>query len=105
MSQLPTINKTTQTSEPVVTKTPRKPEPEQPKCVLVAIELPMLESVFEGYFSNRADVQNLTTNQRSSLRAILFGLQSKFAKLESGKLVSNASDAIKWIIENATKQP
>lgn len=98
MNQLPTINKATQATEQVVTKPPRKIEP--PKLECVTIELPMMVQVFEGYFSNRVDVK-LTAAHQGTLKSLLFGLQSKFAKLSSGKEVANASDAIKWILENA----
>lgn len=97
MSQLPTINKAMQSADQVVTKPPRKIDP--PKLDCVTIELPMMSQVFEGYFSNRVDVK-LTSAQQAVLKSLLFGLQSKFAKLANGKDVANASDAIKWILEN-----
>jgi hypothetical protein len=40
--------------------------------------------------------------QRNNLRAALFGLQNRFAKLKNGKEVSNGQDALKWILENLT---
>lgn len=98
MTQLPTINKATQAAEQVVTKAPRKADP-PPKLDCVLLELPMMQQVFEGYFSNRVDVK-LTAAHQSTLKALLFGLQSKFATLANGKEVANASDAIKWILEN-----
>ena len=100
MTQLPTINKATQVTDQVVTKQPRKAEPEPIRFSIVTVELPVMAEVFEGYFSNRVDVK-LTASQQSFLKSLLFGLQSKFAKLANGKEVANASDAIKWILENA----
>jgi hypothetical protein len=97
MNQLPTINKATQAAEQVVAKPPRKIDP--PKLDCVTIDLPMMDQVFEGYFSNRVDVK-LTGAHQAVLKSLLFGLQSKFAKLANGKQVANASDAIKWILEN-----
>lgn len=97
MNQLPTINKATQAAEQVVPKSLRKIE--QPTLESVTIKLPMMLQVFEGYFSNRVDVK-LTAAHQATLKALLFGLQSVFAKLTSGKQVANASDAIKWILEN-----
>ncbi len=99
MSQLPTINKPTQAPVQNVAK-PSKPKQERPVVVIVTVELPVMDQIFEGYFSNRVDLK-LTTAQQSTLKSLLFGLQSKFAKLDNGKDVANAADAIKWILENA----
>jgi len=97
MSQLPTIKRTeakkeTGTIVPVV-------ETKEPQTTMAIVEVPMLENLFEGYFSPRIDM-TLDYVQRSKLKATLYGLQSRFAKLKNGKEVSNGADALKWILEN-----
>jgi hypothetical protein len=100
MTQLPKI------SDPfAVPKTvthnpkPRKPEQVASSVVVRSINVPILESTFDGYFSNRVDV-TLTADQTKALKAIMFGLQSKYTKLANGKEVANGSDVFRWILEN-----
>lgn len=76
------------------TSTPK----EDPHVVVSYLELPMLENIFEGYFSNRVDIR-LDSDQTQRLRALLFGLQSRYARLKNGKEVANGQDAMKWVLE------
>lgn len=96
MTQLPSINsgESSRGDKALPKKSNSKPVFE-----IYSVDIPLIEDVFEGYFSNRLDIK-LTTRQQATLKAILFGLQSKFAKLENGKEVANAVDAVKWILEN-----
>jgi hypothetical protein len=71
---------------------------EDPHVVVSYLELPMLENIFEGYFSNRVDIR-LDSDQTQTLRALLFGLQSRYARLKNGKEVANGQDAMKWVLE------
>jgi hypothetical protein len=82
--------------------TQTEPAREDPHVVVSYLELPMLENIFEGYFSNRHDIR-LDSNQTKTLRALLFGLQSCYARLKNGKEVSNGQDVIKWMLENVTE--
>lgn len=66
-----------------------------------SIKIPVLENTFEGYFSSRVDLK-LTNEQTQTLKAVLFGLQSKYTKLANGKEITNGADAIKWILEEMT---
>ena len=77
-----------------LTETPK----EDPHVVVSCLELPMLENIFQGYFSNRVDIR-LDSEQTRTLRALLFGLQSRYARLKNGKEVANGQDAIKWVLE------
>lgn len=70
-----------------------------PDVVYITASFPMLENVFDGYFSNRHDIR-LDSNQTKTLRALLFGLQSCYARLKNGKEVANGQDVVKWILEN-----
>ena len=79
------------------TETPK----EDPHVVVSYLELPMLENIFQGYFSNRVDIR-LDSEQTRTLRALLFGLQSRYARLKNGKEVANGQDAIKWVLEQLT---
>lgn len=101
MSQLPTIKRTEARKELVPIEVPKKVETKEPQATTALIEVPMLENLFEGYFSPRIDM-TLDYLQRNNLRSTLFGLQSRFAKLRNGKEVSNGQDALKWILENLT---
>jgi hypothetical protein len=96
MTQLPTLGQQVKETKPV------KP-PFKPKSVTTSVDVPFLEEVFDGYFSHRVDI-TLTSPQRETLKAILFGLQNRFAKLENGKDVSNAGDALKWILESVSRK-
>ena len=98
MSQLPTINKATQALEQVVSKPPK---PKESQFELKVIRIPFHANAFEGYFSNRVDM-TLTIEQAKVLKAILFGLQAKYARLANGKEVANGQDAIKWLLENVS---
>jgi hypothetical protein len=53
----------------------------------------------EGYARKSLDVR-LTEVQANKLKAIQLGLESKDAKLENGRYVSNPVDAIRWMLEN-----
>lgn len=79
------------------------PAKHKPKSVTASVDVPFLEEVFEGYFSHRVDI-TLTSPQRETLKSILYGLQNRFAKLENGKDVANAGDALKWIIESVSRK-
>lgn len=103
MTQLPKI------SDPfAVPKTvthnpkPRKPDPVASSVVVRSINVPILESTFDGYFSNRVDLR-LDSKQTKVLKAVFYGLQNRYAKLANGKEVSNAQDALKWLIENVSE--
>ena len=72
---------------------------EEATVTLTSAELPLMKNIFDGYFSNRVDIR-LDASQTKTLRALLFGLQSRFARLRNGKEVTNGQDAIKWILEN-----
>lgn len=100
MSQLPTLKK--QQAQPVAIKE-EKPikvftEPVAEPSI-AEIKIPVLDPMFDGYFTDRVDVR-LSQLQKDNLRIIFHGLQNRFAKLQNGKEVSNAQDAIKWILEN-----
>jgi hypothetical protein len=102
MSQLPTIKRTEAKKEQPAVAPAVKPFAEViPQATSALVEVPMLENLFEGYFSPRIDM-TLDYLQRNNLRAALFGLQNRFAKLKNGKEVSNGQDALKWILENLT---
>jgi hypothetical protein len=102
MSQLPTIKRTEAKKEQPSVAPVVKPFAEViPQATTSLVEVPMLENLFEGYFSDRINM-NLNYVQKNKLKATLYGLQSQFAKLKNGKEVSNGADALKWILENLT---
>lgn len=99
MSQLPTVKQTERRKQPEAVAA--VVETKEPQTTTAVVKVPLLENLFEGYFSNRIDM-TLDYVQRNNLRATLYGLQSRFAKLKNGKEVSNGADALKWILENLT---
>jgi hypothetical protein len=95
---------TTVSSEPAVkvpiesyTQTPEQKD--DPFVVVSYLEVPLLQNIFDGYYSERVDCR-LDSNQKKTLRYLQFGLQARYAKLKNGKEVANGQDAIKWILEN-----
>lgn len=90
MTQLPTLGQTFQKEVTVKIK--------KTKATVANIDVPILDEVFEGYFSNRVDIM-LTQDHRNTLKAVMYGLQSRFEKLQNGKEVANAGDTVKWLIE------
>lgn len=103
MTQLPKISDPFAVQK-TVTHTPKARKQEQiTSSVLVrSINVPILESTFDGYFSNRVDLR-LDSNQTKVLKSVFYGLQNRYAKLANGKEVSNAQDALKWLIENISE--
>lgn len=91
-------------SEPAVTvpieSYTQTPEPKDDPFVVVSyLEVPLLQNIFDGYYSERVDCR-LDSNQKKTLRYLQFGLQARYAKLKNGKEVANGQDAIKWLLEN-----
>ena len=73
---------------------------EQEATIVVAcLEVPMMRNIFDGYYSERVDCR-LDSVQKTALRHLQFGLQSRYARLRNGKEVANGQDAIKWLLEN-----
>jgi hypothetical protein len=75
-------------------------EPEA-SVVVTCLEVPMMQNIFDGYYSERVDCR-LDSVQKKALRHLQFGLQSRYARLRNGKEVANGQDTIKWILENLT---
>lgn len=110
-AELPTLAQTVDIPvkldvEPV-SRTPEIVEPEPKQTVRVAkmskvslASIPFLDLGKNAYRNRRVDVQNMTGGQRENLKCIVLGLQQEGEKLESGKYVTNYSDAIKWMLEN-----
>jgi hypothetical protein len=73
-------------------------EPEA-SVVVTCLEVPMMRNIFDGYYSERVDCR-LDSVQKTALRHLQFGLQSRYARLRNGKEVANGQDTIKWILEN-----
>jgi hypothetical protein len=79
-------------SEPTVSE-------QEATIVVACLEVPMMRNIFDGYYSERVDCR-LDSVQKTALRHLQFGLQSRYARLRNGKEVANGQDTIKWILEN-----
>ena len=80
-------------SEPTMSSKP------EAMIVVTCLEVPMMQNIFDGYYSERVDCR-LDSVQKKALRHLQFGLQSRYARLRNGKEVANGQDTIKWILEN-----
>lgn len=99
----PSVDKNKQKLPPVM---PLKPEP-NPKSGSGTVEVPITElSVTNpGYMQRRVDVANLTQEQSHNLKRIIRGLEDKGATLKNGTQVRNASNAVKYMLENLSVNP
>lgn len=95
---LPPIDFYTQADPQTIPSEPKMSEQEA-TIVVACLEVPMMRNIFDGYYSERVDCR-LDSVQKTALRHLQFGLQSRYARLRNGKEVANGQDTIKWILEN-----
>lgn len=84
------------------TEAQQKPEPApEPLSVeLVSVELPVLTFAPRKAFASRRIDGRLNRKQAANLKRLEMALVAEGIKLESGKHVSNKTDALRWLLEN-----
>ncbi len=74
------------------------PDASRPVAVL---ELPIAPADDQkGYIARHVDLQ-LDTNQAATLRRLVRGMDAAHVRLKNGRVVQNASDVIRFILEQA----
>ena len=93
---------------PTLTSTPV--EPAQPTILsmtpmtqgVYTLSVPFLE--WDSGYSRRVLDVRLTTEQAQKLKSVQLGLEQREAQLENGRYVANAVDAVRWMIENLSRE-
>jgi hypothetical protein len=62
------------------------------------VEVPM-GALQNGYLSAHVEARLTTEKQRRNMRRMLQGLRQAGAKLENGRFVDTAADAVRWMLE------
>lgn len=64
----------------------------------VGLEIALASCVPAGYLARRVDT-TLNHDQAIVLRSLLFACQEQGSTLKNGKLVANAGDTVRWLLE------
>jgi hypothetical protein len=70
------------------------------ECKSLHLTVPSFD--WDAGYARRCIDLRLNSQQAEKLKSIQLGLEKQEAQLANGKFVSNATDALRWILENAS---
>lgn len=86
-----------------------EPQPEaapavEMPVVVVDVSVPLSSWTPGGYVPRRVDTK-LSQGQSITLRRLMFACQERSARLENGKEITSAGDALRWLLEQIGSVP